>query len=67
MTIQNKWVFKIKVKANGLVDRFKSKLVVKGYSQIYGLDYDETYTPIAKADNIRTLLSLAAIEDCDIV
>ena len=66
-TIQNKWIFKVKVKSDDSIDRFKAHLVAKGYSQIGGLDFDETYAPTAKADSIRPLLSLAITEDCEFI
>ena len=65
--VKNKWIYKCKPKADGSIDRYKARLVAKGYSQSYGIDYDETYAPVAKADNIRTLLSIAAAEDYELV
>ncbi|WKA11488.1 hypothetical protein VitviT2T_028982 [Vitis vinifera] len=54
-----KWVFTIKSKANGSVERYKAKLVAKGFTQTYGIDYQETFAPVAKINSIRVLLSLA--------
>lgn len=46
--IDNKWVFKIKRDQNGNIEKYKARLVIKGCSQRKGLDYDETYAPVAR-------------------
>ncbi|RVW16980.1 Retrovirus-related Pol polyprotein from transposon TNT 1-94 [Vitis vinifera] len=54
-----KWVFTVKYKADGTVERYKACLVAKGFTQTYDVDYTETFAPVAKLNTIRVLLSLA--------
>jgi hypothetical protein len=55
-----RWVFTVKQNPNGSVDRLKARLVAKGFTQTYGLDYTETFSPVAKLNSIRIIISLAA-------
>lgn len=56
-----KWVFKLKYHADGSIKKYKVRLVAKGYAQHQGINFDETFSPAAHFETMRTLLSLAAI------
>jgi hypothetical protein len=57
--VGTKWVFRNKQDEHGVVTRNKARLVDKGYSQVEGLDFGETYTPVARLESIRILLAYA--------
>ena len=53
-------MYKLKKNAKGEVERYKARLVVKGYSRRQGIDYDEVFAPVARLETIRLLISLVA-------
>ncbi|GJX55561.1 retrovirus-related pol polyprotein from transposon TNT 1-94 [Tanacetum coccineum] len=61
--IRTKWVFRNKLDENGIVSRNKARLVAQGYNQQEGIDYDETYSPVARLESIRILLAYACALD----
>ncbi|XP_059458367.1 uncharacterized mitochondrial protein AtMg00820-like [Corylus avellana] len=61
-----KWIFKKKMKSDGSIDKYKARLVAKGFRQSKGIDYFDTYAPVARISSIRTLISLASIYNLEI-
>ena len=61
-TLQKKWVYRLKEEAGGK-QRYKARLMVKGFAQKKGIDFDEIFSPVAKMSSIRTILSLVVAKD----
>jgi hypothetical protein len=55
-----RWLFKIKHAADGSIEKYKARFVARGFSQKEGIDYEETFAPVARYTSIRTIISLAA-------
>ena len=58
-----KWIFNVKYKADNTVDHYKIRLIAKGFTQTYGIDYQETFAPVSKLNIVRILLFLVASLD----
>ena len=63
-TMGCKWVFIVKCKPDGSIERYKTRLVAKGFTPTYGIDYQETFAPVAKMNSIQILLSLTVHFHC---
>jgi hypothetical protein len=61
--ISGKWVFRHKFRADGTLERYKARWVVRGFSQRSGVDFDETFSPVVKTATVRTVLTIAANKD----
>ena len=62
----SKWIFKKKMKPDGSIDKYKARLVIKGYKQREGLDYFDTYSPVTRINSIRMILAIAALRNLEI-
>ncbi|KAJ0804413.1 putative RNA-directed DNA polymerase [Helianthus annuus] len=64
--LKNKWVYKVKTEEHTSRPRYKARLVVKGFSQRKGIDFDEIFSPVVKMSSIRVILGLAASLDLEV-
>nr|GEX96557.1 ribonuclease H-like domain-containing protein [Tanacetum cinerariifolium] len=62
-TIDNKWLYKIKYKSTGQIDKFKARVVAKGFSQKEDIDFDETFSPVVKMVTVRCLIRIVVFND----
>lgn len=58
--VSSKWLFKIKHVADGSIEKHKARFVARGFSQMEGIDYEETFAPIARYTSVRVVLAIAA-------
>ena len=63
--VTSKWVFKVKMNMDGTLDKLKARLVARGFSQVQGIDYQDTFAPTVKFDTLRLFLALVALEDLE--
>jgi hypothetical protein len=61
--IRCRWVYTVKIKVDGSLDRYMTRLVANGYAQKYGINYQETFSLVAKLNTIHILISIAANRD----
>ena len=61
--IENKWIFKKKIDADGNVTIYKARLVAKGFWQVQGVDYDDTFSPVVMLKSVRIMLAIATFYD----
>ncbi len=66
-SIKCRWIFKLKRRIDGSVERYRARLVAKGFTQRPSIDYDETYSPVVKHDSLRAFLAIAATEDLELL
>ncbi|CAI7804490.1 unnamed protein product [Closterium sp. NIES-54] len=60
--LTGKWVFRVKTKADGTIDKFKARWVVRGFDQEHGRDFTETFAPVSRHTSLRILLAIAAMK-----
>jgi hypothetical protein len=58
--VTSRWLYKTKIDADGNMEKHKGRFVARGFSQIEGVDYDETFSPVARYTSIRTIIAIAA-------
>ena len=58
--VGSRWIYKVKQAADGSVEKYKSRFVTRGFSQIEGIDYEETFAPVTRYSSIWTILALSA-------
>ena len=64
--LPSKWVFDVKYNPDGSIERYKARLVIQGFRQIYGVDYDETFAPVARYESLKMILAMSTILDLEV-
>ncbi|CAM8993037.1 unnamed protein product [Rhodiola kirilowii] len=64
--LDSKWIFTKKMKVDGTVEKYKARLVIKGYRQKEGLDYFDTFSPVTRITSIRMIIAIAALRNLEI-
>jgi hypothetical protein len=63
--VTSKWVFTVKYTINNMIERFKARLVARGFSQKYGIDFEDTFAPTVRHDTLRLFMAVVCIEDLE--
>ena len=61
-----KWIYKIKTRSDRSIECYKARLVAKGFTQVYGINYEETFAPVARISSVRAFLAVAVASKCDL-
>jgi hypothetical protein len=64
--VGSRWVFRIKRDSNGKILKYRARLVAQGFTQMYGVDFQDTFAPVARLSSIRAVIALAASEDWEL-
>jgi reverse transcriptase-like protein len=64
--VRSRWIFHIKHRPNGTIQKYKARLVIQGFTQVKNIDYNETFAPVAKFASLHAILTLAAEEDLEV-
>ena len=62
-TVGSKWIYKVEIKADRSIERYKARLVAQGYTQKFGVDYDGTFCPVVRMESYRVILASAILKD----